>query len=317
MQIRKIAVGMITIGLLMVMGAILMLWQTAPANAQCGTQASSCKNCHEVQAKKPVNKDGTGWHQSHAFGDFCANCHAGNVQSMVVEEAHQGMVAPLSDVQAGCGSCHPNDLADRAKVYADKLGVKVGVGAGAAAAGTTSGASEATPASGETAQPASAQESKPVENPKESQPAGGALVTSGQDVIDYNKRYEETAGGKTPINWGDIILVVLILGMLAGGGGFVFWNERRLRGVAAKSVEKTNAVNLPEIKDIPPEIVAMLPQLAGLNPMGKRALAHLLENPDEASELLYSLAQLDPELLRRIRNLDGRARALLMALAGQ
>ena len=23
--------------------------------AQCGTQASSCKNCHEVQAKDPVN----------------------------------------------------------------------------------------------------------------------------------------------------------------------------------------------------------------------------------------------------------------------
>ena len=63
--------------------ATLFLWSsTNNAQAQCGSQASSCKNCHEVQAQDPVNNDGTGWHQSHAFGDFCYLCHAGNNQSM-------------------------------------------------------------------------------------------------------------------------------------------------------------------------------------------------------------------------------------------
>ena len=32
--------------------------------AQCGTQASSCKNCHEVQAKDPVNSKGCLAHRS-------------------------------------------------------------------------------------------------------------------------------------------------------------------------------------------------------------------------------------------------------------
>ena len=67
-----------------VAGALLLLFSgiafvgVKPAQAQCGSQASSCKNCHEVQAQAPVNTDGTGWHQSHAFGDFCYICHAGN-----------------------------------------------------------------------------------------------------------------------------------------------------------------------------------------------------------------------------------------------
>jgi hypothetical protein len=310
---------MIALGVLLVAAAVLLLGQAAPANAQCGTQASSCKNCHEVQGKKSVNKDGTGWHQSHAFGDFCANCHAGNVQSMVAEEAHQGMVKPMSDVQASCGSCHPTDLMDRAKVYATKLGVEVGVAAAAPAGGgapvgeaPSSGTtpSEVSSGSGEGKQPSPVQESKPVEPAAE-------LVTGGGEVIDYGKRYDETAGGVSPINWGNIILIVLIIAMVVGGGAFVLWNEQRLRPTGSKAEKKSAAVSPAVIEDIPPEVAALLLQLLKLNPAGRRALANLLENPDEASELLYSISQLDPELLRRIRNLDARARALLLALAGQ
>src|SRR5512140_2831352 len=101
-----------------------------PVQAQCGSQASSCKNCHEVQGQDPVNNDGTGWHQSHAFGDFCYLCHAGNNQAKDEATAHTGMVPPLSDVKAACQSCHPNDLMERAQVYATALGVKVGEGGG-------------------------------------------------------------------------------------------------------------------------------------------------------------------------------------------
>src|SRR5512140_3993159 len=99
-----------------------------PVQAQCGSQASSCKNCHEVQGKHPVNADGTGWHQSHAFGDFCYICHGGNNQATDETAAHAGMVSPLSDVQAACAQCHPNDLQARADVYAKVLGQPVGMG---------------------------------------------------------------------------------------------------------------------------------------------------------------------------------------------
>ena len=111
-----------------VLGFTIFLWPSAEANAQCGSQASSCKNCHEVQGQDPVNTDGTSWHQSHAFGDFCYLCHAGNSQSMVEADAHIGMVPPLSDVEAGCQSCHPNDLMEKAGVYAAALGVEIGEG---------------------------------------------------------------------------------------------------------------------------------------------------------------------------------------------
>ena len=76
----------------------------------------------------PVNNDGTGWHGSHAFGDFCYICHGGNNQATDETAAHAGMVAPMSDVQAACAQCHPNDLQARADVYAAKLGVTASTG---------------------------------------------------------------------------------------------------------------------------------------------------------------------------------------------
>ena len=113
--------------------AVAALWLAIgqPVEAQCGTQASSCKNCHEVQGELPVNNDGTGWHESHAFGDFCYVCHAGNQQATDMTEAHTGMVAPLSDIDASCKMCHAADLQDRAMVYASILNVSLGDGGSA------------------------------------------------------------------------------------------------------------------------------------------------------------------------------------------
>ena len=112
MQHRKrLLLAPVGMGILLMTG-MLLLWTSGDADAQCGSQASSCKNCHETQAQDPVNGDGTGWHVSHAFGDFCYLCHAGNNQSMDKAQAHTGMGAPMSDVQAACASCHPADLAE-------------------------------------------------------------------------------------------------------------------------------------------------------------------------------------------------------------
>ncbi len=292
----------ILLGVIILVGLVIF-WPAASASAQCGSQASSCKNCHEVQSLDPVNNDETGWHQSHAFGDFCYICHGGNNQSMDKDTAHTGMVPPLSDVKAACQSCHPNDLMDRSQVYATALGVEIGAGGGAApdSGSSSNGGSSA-----------SSDTSSSSEQPAESAPAG--LVVDQSDVIDYNLRY----AGKTPVNWGNIILAGLIGSIVLGGSSFVYLNERKLRGVPTKPAAKPkkSAQPLLEIEGYSPEVVALLPKLSQLNPLGLHALRRLLENPDEASELLHSLSRLDPELVRRIRTLDRESRALLLALSG-
>ena len=105
--------------------ALFGVWLlTLPAQAQCGSSISNCKQCHEVKKEAPVNTKGE-WHTAHAFGDFCEFCHAGNVKGKDKASAHEGLVAPLADVKAGCQSCHPSDFNDRAQKYATALGVTV------------------------------------------------------------------------------------------------------------------------------------------------------------------------------------------------
>ena len=288
------------LGMLLLAG-LLIAWPASPASAQCGSQASSCKSCHEVQAQDPVNADGTGWHQSHAFGDFCYMCHAGNPQSTVKEESHIGMVDPLSDVNAACAQCHPADLMERAQVYASTLGVEIGQGGSSESSGETAApASEAT-----TSQPA-AESSIP-----------SAMVVSGEEVVDYVQQYDESVLGVKPVNWGNLILVFMIVVVGAGGGAFVYWNERRLRGVTARKPAKPAAVaQVPVVEGYSLDVTALLPLLAKLNPVGLHSLKKLLADPDQANELLHGLSNLDPELVKRIRSLDHDSRALLLALAG-
>ena len=300
---KKPAFILVAAGLL-ALAAMFLFWPTPSASAQCGSQASSCKNCHEVQGAMPVNNDGTGWHESHAFGDFCEFCHAGNVQSPDKAEAHTGMVPPLSDVDASCASCHPNDLMEKAEVYATALGVEVGTGGD--------------PPSGAGTMSESYAASEP-ETPRSDPPA-----PAGEDamVIDYAQRYDETVLGVRSINWGNLILGLMIATVAAGGGWLVWWNERRLRpdehdqiaepGPESASQARTET---PNVEGYPAEVTDLLPLIAQLNPIGLHALRRLLQDPDQASELLHSLSRLDPELVRRIRNLDRESRALLMALA--
>jgi hypothetical protein len=72
---------------------------------------------------------------------------------------------------------------------------------------------------------------------------------------------------------------------------------------------------LPGAAGYSPEVVALLPKIARLNPAGIYALNRILENPEEASELLHSLSRLDADLVRRIRKLDRESRAILLALS--
>jgi hypothetical protein len=295
---------------LIALGAIIVvlafaLQPTVVADAQCGSQASSCKNCHEIQGELPVNTTGD-WHVSHAFGDFCEFCHAGNVQAPEADQAHTGMVAPLEDVQAGCAACHPSDPVEKAEIYAAVLGVAVGSGGGGSSA-SASGSSNTAASSG-------AADSEPI---LDNQPE---MVTTGS-VIDYDQQYAETVLGERNINVGNVILTALIALVAVGGGAFVFFNERRLGGFGSTDeLSQTESINVQskiEIEGISPDVAALLPEVEKLNPLGRRALARLLNNPEIASDLLHHLSRLDPELINTVRGLDRETRALLLAMAGQ
>lgn len=289
---------LVVIGFLML--SIAFMLSVPSVEAQCGSQASSCKNCHEVQGQMPVNDKGD-WHISHAFGDFCEFCHAGNVQAVEADAAHTGMVEPLADVQASCAACHPSDTQEKAEVYAVALGVEVGTGS---SGGTSNG--ESPQGGSETGEESSG--AIDLSTPE--------IVT--EDLIDFNRRYEETVLGVREVNWGNVLLGVMIAVVAVGGGGFVFWNERRLRGPAKPDVKIDVEAESPvfTIEGVSPEISALIPQLEALNPLGRRALAKLLENPGVASDLLFQLSRLDPDLIRQIRGLDRDTRAMLLAIVG-
>ena len=266
-------VPFIVIGLL-ISSSLFAFWRTPAGNAQCGSQASSCKNCHEVQGKMPVNKDGTGWHESHAFGDFCYICHAGNSQSMDENEAHTGMVDPLSDVQASCQQCHATDLMDRAQVYANTLGAEIGAGSAVPVVISAEQPSDSEPAE-------EAPVAAPVSAPTASAPSA-ALVASSIDltdpnVVDYVQRYDEIVLGHRPVNKGNIILIILIGFVALGGGGFVVYNEGWLT--------VPDEMSLPDTESYPSEVIALLPEIEKLEKKGREALKQLLENPNDANEL--------------------------------
>jgi hypothetical protein len=262
-----------------------------------------------------------GWHVSHAFGDFCYICHAGNNQSMDKTTAHTGMVPPLSDIKAGCQSCHPNDLTDRAQVYAGALGISLESGGNAAPPGggpSSSSGQSAVPSANQAGEPAaqSSQEAKPAAN--EASPP--SMVVESKDVVDYNQRYDEVALGQRSINWGNVILVVMIVLLLFGGGAFVFYNERKRRGPtfakAKPTATQVAGLQPPVVEGYSAEVTALLPKIAKLNSAGLHALQRLLENPDSANELFHNLSKLDPELVNRVRTLDRSSRELLLAMSG-
>jgi hypothetical protein len=270
MQYRKRFLGGIIAGLILVISTTsIWLAFPSPASAQCGSQASSCKNCHEVQGEKPVNNDGTAWHPSHAFGDFCYICHAGNNQAKDEAAAHEGMVEPLSDIKASCQQCHVADLDARAQVYASALGIEIGAGGS-----TTQGSNALSTVEkvDQVSTPASA-----------SVPGTGNLYVDDPNALDYIQRYDEIVLGKKSANWGNLILIGLIGLVTVGGGGFVLYNEGW--------VNITTEPIKPIPDGLPEDIIEMLPKIEKLTKKGRRGLQSMLKDPESADELLDVIAR--------------------------
>jgi hypothetical protein len=112
----------------------------------------------------------------------------------------------------------------------------------------------------------------------------------------------------------------MILGILLGGGAFVYWNERRLRGLkgffTSKAVMTPVEGAAPVVEGYSSEVTELLPLIAKLNPVGLHALKRILTDPDQANDVLHALSHLDPELVKRVQALDKDSRTLLMGLAG-
>ena len=267
MNRKRITLLIVVVGVLLVTGSFFLMTAT-PAAAQCGSQASSCKNCHETQAQDPVNADGTAWHTQHAFGDFCYLCHAGNNQATDQVAAHTGMVSPLADINASCKSCHPNDMLTLAQTYATTLGVQVGTGGTGTSAATLPAT---TVAPGTTA--------------VASTPAPVAVVPSA-DMVDYSQRYDAVALGKTPTNIGNIILIAILAVLLLGGGFFVLRRE----GLINISFEDPKKI--PVTEKYPADVVELLPALSKLKPASRQTLKTILEKPQAAADLLASIDNL-------------------------
>lgn len=273
MQYKRSAFYFLFAGLALVIAASIFLATATPVRAQCGSQASSCKNCHEVQGQMAVNADGTGWHQSHAFGDFCYICHAGNNQAKDKSAAHEGMVAPLSDVRAACQQCHVADLQERAQVYGSALGVEVGSGSGAPAGGE----SEAASVSAESA-------SSVVSNQ-----GCNEIVVDDPNVVNYAQNYDEIVLGKKPVNWGNMILIGMIGLIAVGGGGFVITREKLINvkfGDTRKADEEYTA-----------DVVELLPKIAGLKAGARKSLKNVLDNKkaDKVLDLMDAVVSKEEE----------------------
>ena len=270
MQRKKLYMTFVFAGILVLIVAGIALAFTQPAQAQCGSQASSCKNCHEVQGQKPVNNDGKPWHTSHAFGDFCYICHAGNQQATDKVAAHTGMVSPLSDIKASCAQCHPNDLQARAQVYASILGVDISAGGSTPSSPTAS-----------TATPAPAGQSSAPSGPASAAvaaPAAATLDANDPNLVDYVKHYDENVLGIHPTNWGNVILMVMIGLLLVGGGGFVITREK-LVNVSFGDTKKADG-------EYPVDVVDMLPEIASLKTKTRKSLKRVLDNPKKADKVL-------------------------------
>ncbi len=228
-------------------------------HAQCGSQASSCKNCHEVKGEDSVNAKGD-WHVAHAFGDFCEFCHGGNVQATDEAAAHQGLVQPLDDVKTNCSSCHAADYQAKAETYAKTLGVTIGASTG----GTTPPSAPASTTSNTAAQPTQSTQSVQPQG----QSSAPMVTPTYNEVTDYVAAYR--AAKPLPPSTATIFTSLMLGLTVVGGGAFVYWNEKRLR-----SMPRPKADEAP-LDEQAQEIAQLQPILKKLDSESLRALRTLL-----------------------------------------
>ncbi len=256
-------------GVLLLIISGLWLGTAQPVAAQCGSQASSCKDCHETQAQDPVNTDGTNWHQAHAFGDFCYMCHAGNGQSTDKAASHTGMIAPMSDIKGSCSSCHVKDYTEKAQTYAATLGVSL-----AEVAPTVTATTMPTQSAPKTSADESNNQIGQTTN------IDAPVSVEPKPVVDYIEQYNQSLAARQKTNWANILFVVFAGLLLLAGGAY---------GLSRLGWVKVSFVETKQMQaEFPTDVVEMLPDLAQLKPDARKSLQRVLKK-SSAGEFLLSL----------------------------
>lgn len=310
----------ITIGLALPV-IVLLAMPFRDASAQCGSQASSCKNCHEVQAKDPVANKGQ-WHIDHAANDYCEFCHAGNVQATDKDKAHVGMVKPGDNLKASCGGMCHQDYQARADKYV-AAGMQVGGSAQPPAAATApSGGQAPATLAPTTAAPAQAAPSQPAAPaPAQSKPVA---PPAGGQLIDFNQPKVNLEAHPSTVNVGNIVLGTLVVLVLFVGVWIVFSGEGGLRRFSAWQAKPAIASTLrgaplpdnwQDLVKAKPELAEVVPLLAKADPRTLRAIARVLSDSSYGGEALQALGKIDLKLIEDVRKLGPRERELLLALA--
>lgn len=297
----------------LLLAALISFWPVPNTEAQCGSQASSCKNCHEVQGQDAVNTKGA-WHTDHAFGDFCEFCHGGNVQATDKTAAHEGLVAWNADVKASCASCHATDYEDRAQTYASTLGVEVNSGSAGSGGGATGNITGTT----------------------------GVAAPLGGEEIDFNLLYAQATDPRPLVaNWGNLILVLMILG--TGGAFFVTawtwegwgpkvaaWIRTNVSPVpkavaavsangdcgevTAQALAQGDSAQVAALIERNPELRDLLPRLMDCRPDTLQAIGAILANPERGAAILATISKVDQEVVAALQKIGARDRNLLAAL---
>ena len=302
-----------------------LVWSARPAQAQCGSSASSCKTCHETQGQDPVNTEGE-WHTQHAFGDFCEFCHAGNVHAAEKEAAHQGLAAPLDDIAASCQGCHPQDLNERGEQYAAILGVSLDGGSAG-----DNGSDDDSSGDGNTGS-----------NEHSNAPVAGIAAPLGGEEIDYNLLYAESMAPKPLIsNWGNVILILMIVAVAAaffltawsweGWGKLAAdWINDNVKVISNAAIEAGESANetgsapaaspptpaeLSGLFERKPELKTLWPKLAGSDTRLLQDLNQILNDDEQGPKLLHAVSRLDLKLVTALKQLHPKERDLLLAVA--
>ncbi|MBS1271227.1 MAG: hypothetical protein MAGBODY4_00356 [Candidatus Marinimicrobia bacterium] len=299
---------------------LLFFGSMSSVYAQCGASLSSCKTCHEVKRTMPVMTKGD-WHKDHSFGDFCEFCHGGNTASKVQAEAHEGInMIPVKTPGNTCSSCHPDDYNDRAQTYAEILNVEIDESGGAVQTTSNDVITDAP------TEEMSSGESTAV---AKSEPVTSVSVPSSGEVVDFNELLKEDPE-EHPINTGNAILIVLIIGLSIVFLG-MYWGFNRdeikskVRKIADEPTDSDEDSQVSATEISKDEFIAVLErrpnlrqlfyQLKDADPLVVDALISITSQNRESEKLIKSLGRIDIDLLKKMQTLKEGELDVLLALA--
>ncbi|HET6846687.1 MAG TPA: hypothetical protein VFH29_07620, partial [Anaerolineales bacterium] len=112
------------------------------------------------------------------------------------------------------------------------------------------------------------------------------MAVSDSDMVDYVARYNQEVLNQQPTNWGNVILIALLIGLL--GVGLFFINRRE--GWISVSFHERKAIG----KEYSADVLGIADQAEKLGANGRKALAKLLDRP-AATDVLTALDKLSTD----------------------